>query len=175
MLAWEIAGIFLIFFAGSLLHFTYQWTNASRFAAIFSAVNESTWEHLKLAFWPALFYAVLEYLFLFDAVDQFWFAKFLGIFLMPVLIVVIFYGYKTICGRHFLWADITTFFIAVSGGQIVSFLLMRSNMNSRLLELAGIAGLLVMTAAFSLLTLFPPRFFLFKDPLTGKYGIPSKR
>ena len=35
---------------GSLLHFTYEWSNENSFVGSFSAINESTWEHLKLLF-----------------------------------------------------------------------------------------------------------------------------
>lgn len=33
---------------GILLHFLFDWTNGSVVAALFSAVNESIWEHTKL-------------------------------------------------------------------------------------------------------------------------------
>ena len=39
--------------AGCALHFLYEWLpNAA--AALFSPVNESLWEHVKLIFWPYL-------------------------------------------------------------------------------------------------------------------------
>lgn len=37
---------------GTILHFTYKWSNNNNFIGIFSATNESTWEHLKLVFFP---------------------------------------------------------------------------------------------------------------------------
>ena len=33
---------------GNLLHFVYDWTGQASWAAYISAVNESTWEHMKL-------------------------------------------------------------------------------------------------------------------------------
>ena len=33
---------------GVLLHFTYEWSGDNAVVGLFSAVNESTWEHLKL-------------------------------------------------------------------------------------------------------------------------------
>lgn len=35
---------------GVLLHFTYEWAGDNAVVGLFSAVNESTWEHLKLLF-----------------------------------------------------------------------------------------------------------------------------
>ena len=38
---------------GSALHFLYDWL-PSPLTALFSPINESVWEHLKLLFWPML-------------------------------------------------------------------------------------------------------------------------
>ena len=37
---------------GTLLHFLYEFSGKNFLVAIFSAVNESVWEHLKLSFYP---------------------------------------------------------------------------------------------------------------------------
>ena len=39
---------------GVLLHFTYEWSGNNPIVGLFSATNESTWEHLKLLFFPML-------------------------------------------------------------------------------------------------------------------------
>lgn len=46
---WKVLPLGLL---GSLLHFVFDWTGHNRFAAIFSAVDESYWEHIKIAVWP---------------------------------------------------------------------------------------------------------------------------
>ncbi len=43
---------------GSVLHFTYEWTGQNKFVAYFAAVNESTWEHIKLAL-SSIFFCTL--------------------------------------------------------------------------------------------------------------------
>ena len=43
---WELAGLFLTLIFGNLLHFVYDWSGQSIAAAVFAAVNESTWEHM---------------------------------------------------------------------------------------------------------------------------------
>lgn len=45
---------------GSLLHFVYGWSGSNVFAAGFSAVNESTWEHMKLLFFPVFLLTLLQ-------------------------------------------------------------------------------------------------------------------
>ena len=47
-----IVGFFVISAIGTLLHFAYNFCGENIFIAPFSAVNESVWEHLKIAVMP---------------------------------------------------------------------------------------------------------------------------
>lgn len=58
---YHILGAIFTIFLGTLLHFTYQWSGKNNLVAIFSAVNESTFEHLKLLFTPMLIFSIFEY------------------------------------------------------------------------------------------------------------------
>lgn len=49
---WETVGLLVVLAAGNLLHFIYDWTGQSPIAAPLAAVNESTWEHMKLFITP---------------------------------------------------------------------------------------------------------------------------
>ena len=51
---WELAGALFTAAMGTLLHFVYDWSGGWGAAAAFSAVNESTWEHMKLLFFPSM-------------------------------------------------------------------------------------------------------------------------
>ncbi|CAB5095417.1 hypothetical protein D3OALGA1CA_1174 [Olavius algarvensis associated proteobacterium Delta 3] len=95
-LKFELLGIIFIFFAGSAFHFIYEWSGYRKIVALFGAVHESTWEHLKLAFWPDLLVALKEYPSIGDKMNNFWVGKSIGLFAMPVLIVMIFYSYTAI-------------------------------------------------------------------------------
>jgi hypothetical protein len=140
-------------------------------AALIAAVNESVWEHLKLAFWPALIYALIEWPFFRRKIKDFWIAKIYGIFAMPIIITSFFYGYKTFIGHNILWVDISLFVFAVFAGQMFSYrLLLRQSFASGIRILA-IVLLVLMITAFSLLTFFPPHYPLFCDSATGQYGI----
>ncbi len=69
----ELIGIIFIVFLGSMLHFTFELSGRNPLVGIFPAVNESVWEHLKLAFWPAMLYAFIEYRYLKKIVSNFLF------------------------------------------------------------------------------------------------------
>ena len=68
---WEIVGFAATGLVGTLLHFVYGWSDGSRVAAAFSAVNESTWEHMKLLFLPYFVFAVVEFIVFSEAFRNF--------------------------------------------------------------------------------------------------------
>jgi hypothetical protein len=62
VLVYELVGTVFMIILGSILHFTFEWSGGNPVVGAFSAVNESVWEHLKLAFWPALLFMLIEYI-----------------------------------------------------------------------------------------------------------------
>ena len=57
---WQAASFIFVSIAGTLLHFAYDWSGQSVLLAPFSGVNESTWEHMKLFFWPMFVFSVIR-------------------------------------------------------------------------------------------------------------------
>ena len=55
----ELIGAAFMIAAGSVLHFAFDWLGGWYPLALVAAVNESIWEHLKLAFWPGVAWGVL--------------------------------------------------------------------------------------------------------------------
>lgn len=175
LLIWEIGGFFFIGLVGASLHFTYEFSNfSSNVVAYFSAVNESTWEHLKMVFFPGLVFALIEYTYVRDQVNNYIIAKTANLFVMPLVIVVGWYIYAPIVGRSVFPADLALFYLAVFIGQFVSYkLLTRPPLESKYNNYA-IAVFLVLFVAFSIFTFYAPQFFLFEHldlNDTGKYGI----
>lgn len=167
----EILGIVFISLGGSLLHFTYNWSNRFWLVGAFSAINESTWEHLKLAVIPALLWALLESKVFKLKANNFLCGKAAGIFSMPILIVLFFYTYKAILGHHLLAIDIAIFVLAVIIGQIVSLKIMQQPEFSQRYARVSLYALIVLLLVFVVFTFYPPHFFLFRDPISGGYGI----
>ena len=50
----EIIFMIIAMGAGTLFHFIYEWSGFHPLAGLFAPVNESTWEHLKMLFFPVL-------------------------------------------------------------------------------------------------------------------------
>ena len=171
---WEIMGVIFIIGFGTTLHFWFEWTDFWRPMALIAAVNESTWEHFKMAFWPGLLFALIEFPFLNGETNNFFVAKFAGLFAMPLITTVLFYGYTSLTGTHLLWVDVIIFVLSVIGGQWISLtILTKTGKTQFRIQKFAIVGLVIMVVAFSLLSYYPLKSFLFAHPETGEYGILS--
>lgn len=62
LLRWELIGFAFTGAVGTLLHFVYEWTGGNPLIAAFCAVNESTWEHMKLLFVPFFLFTMVEFI-----------------------------------------------------------------------------------------------------------------
>jgi len=170
---YELAGIVFIVIIGTILHFTFELSGNQPVVGVFSAVNESVWEHLKLGFWPALVWALIEYRYIKKSTNNFFFAKTVGIYLIPIVIPILFYSYTAVLGESVLVIDILTFVVAVIVGQLVSYKLLTYRELPDMLNKISLVALVLLGVAFVLFTFYPPHLPLFRDPVTGEYGITS--
>ncbi|MBR2721345.1 MAG: hypothetical protein IKC31_03080 [Clostridia bacterium] len=167
---WQLMGFAVTSFAGTLLHFLYEWLGKSPWIAPLSGVNESTWEHMKLLFWPMLFFAVVQSFFFRDC-KAFWCIKLRGITLGLALIPVLFYTYNGVIGKSPDWINIAIFFLSAAASYLYETrLLRRETAGCRHPRLAR-AVLCIIAVLFVVFTFATPRMGIFADPLTGAYGI----
>ena len=156
-------------FLGTILHFTYQWSGNNTLVGFFSAVNESTWEHLKLAFFPMLISCIVGYFIFNDKFPSFLCSKILGIFVSMSFIIVFFYTYTGIIGTNYASANILSFFIAILLGEYVTYKLTLNNIPCN--KHICIIILIILVTLFILFTFNPPKINLFKDPRNNSYVI----
>jgi hypothetical protein len=168
---WEVAGYFLISLVGSAQHFVFDWAGGWRPLALLVPVNESTWEHLKMALWPALVFALIEWLALRRSrpLPNFIIAKTVQAYLAPLVIALIFYAYTAFTPSSLL-PNLASFFIAVALGQWASYRLLIAPPLAPVWGRVARVALGLLLVAFLSLTFFAPQVFLFADP-HGGYGI----
>ncbi len=167
---WQIAGFLFTGLSGILLHFLYDLTGESPFAAFFSAVNESTWEHMKILFFPMFFVALIQSRF-FEKIEQFWCIKFYGILTGLVLIPVLFYTINGAFGPTPDFINIGIFYIAAAACYFLEWMLFKKGNGRCEHPCLALLVLAVVAVVFALFTFYPPRIPLFCDPPTGTYGI----
>ena len=167
---WRLIGFAITSFGGTILHFLYDWTQKSIFVSPFSGVNESTWEHMKLLFWPMLAFSIFESFFMKERSD-FWCIKLRGITLGLVLIPVLFYTYNGVVGKSPDWINIVIFFISASCVYIFESKLLNQEKTRCKSPKLAIIILVVIGILFVVFTYFTPEINIFKDPIYGTYGI----
>ena len=155
---------------GTLLHFLYEWTGGAVWAALFSGVNESTWEHMKLLFFPTFLYAAIEWFFVRKRKD-FWQIKLVGITIGLLSIPVIFYTYNGAIGPSPDWLNITIFFIAAAITYAVETWLFYKKKERKSFPAISFLALCAIATLFITFTFAPPHLEILKDPLTQTYGI----
>ena len=169
---WRTISIIFSIVIGTLLHFTYEWFGENFFVGAFSAVNESTWEHLKLVFFPMAIIAFVGYFIFGKEIKNYIKANIIGIIFSISFITVFFYTYMGIIGKNIDVLNIASFIVAIIGGEYITYRIIKNDTEgNEKLYLKIFCVLLIMFVTF---TYFPPKINLFKDPITNTYGIQEK-
>lgn len=170
-----IAGFIFTSAAGFPLHFLYDWTG-NRAAAAFSPVNESPWEHLKLIYFPILFFLIIQLIYLKQkrtAMPNLIWSTSLSALLAVGAVNAAYYTYSGIIGRNIIWIDISIFISAAALAYIFNYRMIKSHPSGIPgSKLAGAALLLALCALLVVFTFFTPHIPWFEDPTTGLYGLP---
>ncbi len=157
-------GMLLVIFFGFFLHFLYELTGKLMWVALFSPINESVWEHMKLAFFPLLVYFLYEMLCIRKQFPSLSSASAWGILTGTFAVPVIFYTYTGILGFHLLALDILTLLL----GLFLGFYGQQKKMNSNSFLPPGKGFLswglvILMCLCFFLFTFWPPALPLFTE------------
>jgi len=155
---------------GTLLHFVYGWSSSNMLVGLFAAVNESTWEHMKLAFYPMLIFSVIFMVIYYKQPSRrgtlpvgctaanLAESTLLATWLIPVM----FYTYSGILGFNVAFIDIAIFFISV----LFAFIHLWKLQNN---DDCGCYGFLIIVVVqliiFFVFTSKPPALGLFIPPL----------
>ena len=172
VLRWELSGIIFVFLLGALLHFLFEWSGESRLVGLFASVNESVWEHFKQGFWPMAICAAIEYRFLIGRINNFFTAKAVAVYIIPIITGLVFYGYTAIIGEEILIVDILIFLVAIVTGQLISYKIMTSSKLPAYANVVSVLFVILLALILMLFTLYPLHLPIFLDSNSGTYGIP---
>ena len=167
---WQVGGFLVTAVGGVVLHFLYDWSGQIPVVGLFSAVNESIGEHMKLLFVPLMGFAAVESRALAGDYPAYWCAKAWGTLAGLGTIPLLYYTYTGALGVSADWFNIFIFFLAAAVTFTLETHLLRRALPCRHPKLA--MGILIgIGALFALFTFAPSHIPLFRDPLTGVYGI----
>ena len=169
---WQIGATAFCLVIGTILHFTYELSGGNTFVAAFSAVNESTWEHLKLVFYPTFIFSIIEYFFIGKSTNNYSIAKTTAIIFEMSFITIFFYTYTGIIGTNYAFLDISSFVVAIIAGEYITYkIMLKPQIKNNAIKILAIIISILLLIAFIIATYNPPMINLFKDPVTGGYGI----
>lgn len=161
--------IIAISILGTLAHFVYEFAHHNRTVGIFAAVNESTWEHIKIALTPTFLWSLLDGAF-FGTNENYFLAKITSLLIATFTIPFIFYSYRRIAKRSILAIDISLFFLAIILSQLAFYAILDLPPQGFAVAYISTLATFIFFGAYMTLTLRPLKQIIFKDPLTGKYG-----
>lgn len=169
---YQIFSIIFTFILGTLLHFTYQLSGENYIVAMFSSINESVWEHLKLLYFPMLLTIIMGCFYFEKNFPNFICSKTVGIIISIMFLIIFNYTYTGIIGKNIPIIDISSFFIAVILGEYIAYLLVINNFkcNSKI----SILFLIILLICFIVFTYFTPDLGIFRDPIIGKIGMKKR-
>lgn len=170
MFYWQVAGILFTIALGVLLHFLFDMTNQNVIVALFAAVNESIWEHLKLVFYPMFLFAIIQNRFFEQEYEKFWCVKLKGILLGLLLIPVFYYTYTGALGVSADWVNIANYVVSVGIVFLVEIRMFRKGRPCILSSEVAVVVLCIIAIVFSVFTFATPKLPIFKDPIMGTYG-----
>jgi len=169
---WELAGFLFAAAAGPLLHFAFKWSGESTIVAAFAAVNESTWEHMKLLFVPLFLFTLIEFRFLAEAYANFFAVKGVSLLAAELTIPVLYYTINGAFGQTPDFVNIAIYYAAVLVFYLLSFfLLTRGYLRRGAWQAAGFALFWLCAFLFVYFTYRPLPLPLFTDPRTGTVGM----
>ncbi|MBR3987680.1 MAG: hypothetical protein IKK10_00050 [Clostridia bacterium] len=170
LLRLEIAGPVIVFIIASILHFIYR-LSPNVLTSLFGAVNESIWEHIKIFTIAYLFYGFIELLWAKPEFKRFVAAKTAGVIIQGTVIPVAYYGFSFFLRKPVLIVDLLIGFLASVLGFLVSYRLYKGNREIEKYFLTSLMILFLILLSLLCFTYFPPEAELFRDVITGEYGV----
>jgi surface polysaccharide O-acyltransferase-like enzyme len=158
--------LFLLFFVA--LHYGYELTGWYILTPI-CGINESVFQHLKMAYWSYLFVSLAEYLAArrTGKRDGYWYPRLLAAVVVPWIAMLVWYLMPALARRvesftvHVAWAILATYVTGVTGAFIE-----RGLKESPPLELK------VLILALSVISVFLYTWFTYNPPYIDVFEIP---
>ena len=156
----------------TFLHFSYDIMNHIFIFSIIGAVNESTWEHLKIGFFPWFTWFLIRSYF-FSYLNSY-FGNLIALITFMITVSSIFYAGIFIMKRHCLPISVSSFYIGVISGSFFEFLIKDYPFHP-VFEVIGFIGCIVIILLGIIWTYYPIKNFLTLDVRYRMYGIEAHK
>ncbi len=166
-----LVGGFAMACLGFIIHDAFKWAGMSLLAGAFFPVNESVWEHLKMAYVALLLISFFEYPLLKTVAQNYFLSKSVGLIAFELSILGVHYAGVWFTGKSILWIDILSYFIGIVICQLICKLLWNAKSLTAWKDTWNSIPYILTGFLFILFTFAPPHLEIFKDSKTQTYGI----
>lgn len=158
---------------GTLFHFLFELSGENAFVGLFTPVNESVWEHLKLLFFPFAISMAIEYFLYGKEAYNFFSSKAIGLSAGLISVVANYYFIVGAFGVNNMAVNIGIFISAMLTAYIISYLRMLKTPRfaGGIYEKIGIGIICAYFVLFIIFTYLPPHIPLFRDPTNMNYSV----
>ncbi len=158
-------GIVICTVLGTFLHFAYELSGKNIIVGIFSAINESIWEHLKLLFYPILIFSVFEYFSFAKDIPYFIPSRVKGLLLGLFFIVSAYYTYSGVIGKNYDFINILIFIVSVIITFLSTNIFIKNGCHTKSFSTpAALITVAILIILFTVFTFKPLPINLFADP-----------
>lgn len=157
-----VIGFLVTTVLGVISHFVYEWTGGNFLVGLFFPINESTWEHMKLLFFPMFLFALVAGKRVERQYPCIYNAMFTGILVGLLLIPTLFYTYSGILGFFVDWVNIAVYVLSVLAAYIVVYRVAVTCRNKNPMVLRIV--MYVLLVAFMVFSVYPPKLGIFMAP-----------
>ena len=164
------AAVILISLVGTLLHFLYELSGHNKLVAVFAAVNESTWEHIKICMTPTILWSLCDG-YVYGEAANYFVAKSLSMLVIILMIPALFYTYTAFTKKAILWVDVICFYLTVICSQLTFGYFVGLERLPFIFSYLSCILLFLEIGAYMFLTFNPLESFIFEDPISHKYGL----
>lgn len=161
--------IIIISILGTFFHFLYDISKHNKVVGLFAAVNESTWEHIKIALTPTILWSIYDG-YIYGRNPNYFTAKLSSLLILITFIPTIFYLYKYFTNKPIIIVDILIFYIAIILSQFSFYSIIKLQTLGFATNYLSCISIFIVFGFYMVLTLLPIKSFIFKDPITNKFG-----
>lgn len=116
-------GLVIVGIVGAISHYVYNFSGQNRLVGLVFPINESTYEHMKLMYFPMIgliMYMTIKWNDEFMAIES---IMIIGALAATWTIPFLFYTYKGILGREISWINVGTYYLSeIIAGLLIIFL-----------------------------------------------------
>ncbi len=163
---YNIIAFLFIGIMAAVSHFVYEWSGNNKILGYFFSTNESTWEHLKLLFFPTIIFSVIEYFFVKNEIKNYVISVAVSVIVGMLSIIVLFNTYTGFLGYSIDFLNILIFYVGLIIMLIVkNKIIVNGKFAGQNSSLFGLLICFAMTLIFIFFTYNPPSLAVFTPPV----------